>query len=171
MNMRRGEEPSARTIQLLVSYAIRYPEIAAVRYDPVHQALRLSFLVKGPLEDDEFAAAEARIRESLEVYHLIHQRVATLVEVTRSTFGELSTVVVGRDVQSLTPEELYAVVEVVRNVFANRVLAEPLEYFGEEELMAQDELIEEVMASVSGRRQPPNLIAIRENGRLLIFEK
>ena len=37
--------------------------------------------------------------------------------------------------------------------------------------MAQDELIEEVMASLSNQRQQPNLIAIRENGRLMIFHK
>lgn len=171
MNMRRGGEPSARTIQLLVSYAIRYPEITTVRYDPVHQALRLSFLVKGYMEDEDFAAAAARIRETLEVYHLMNQRQAEVLEVTRSALGELNVIAVERDVQSLTPEELFTVVETVRSLFPNRVMAEPLEYFGEEELMAQDDLIEEVMASLSGRRQQPNLIAIRENGRLMIFQK
>jgi hypothetical protein len=137
----------------------------------VQQALRLSFLVKGYMEDDEFAAAAARIRETLEVYHLMNQRQAEVVEVTRSAFGELSAVAIERDVQSLTPEELFTIVETVRSLFPSRVVAEPLEYFGEEELMAQDDLIEEVMASVSGRRQQPNLIAIRENGRLMIFQK
>lgn len=171
MNMRRGDEPSARTIQLLMSYAIRYPEIATVRYDPGRRALRLSFLVKGPLTDEEFSAAAGRIRETLEVYHMMNQRVAELIDVRQSAFGELNTVAVERDVLSLTPEELYTVVAVMRTLFQQRLLTEPMEFFGEEELMAQDELIEEVMASLSSQRRQPNLIAIRENGRLMIFHK
>ena len=171
MNKRRGDEPSARIIQLLISYAIRYPEIATVRYDPGRQALRLSFLVKGPLTDEEFSAAAARIRETLEVYLMMNQRTASVIDVQQTAFGDLNTIAVERDVQSLSPEELYTVVAVVRSIFQQRLLTEPVEYFGEEELMAQDELIEEVMASLSNQRQQPNLIAIRENGRLMIFHK
>jgi len=171
VNKRRGDEPSVRTIQLLVSYAIRYPEIATVRYDPGRHALRLSFLVKGPLTEEEFSAAADRIRETLEVYHLMNQREAELVEVRQTAFGELNTIAVERDVHSLSPEELYTVVAVMRSLFQQRLLTEPMEYFGEEELMAQDELIEEVMASLSNQRQQPNLYAMRENGRLMIFHK
>ena len=171
MRLRRGDEPTARSIQLLVSYAVRYPDIATVRYDPRHQSLRLSFLVKGAVSHEEYERASARLRESLEVYHLLHQREALLVEVSREELGELSSLAVERDVLSFTPEEIYTVVEVVRSLFHGRIIAEPIEFFGEEELLAQDEMIEEVLASLSTQRSQPNLIAIREEGKLMIFQK
>lgn len=171
MRQRKGDEPSARAIQLLLSYAVRYPEIATVRYDPAHQSLRLSFLVKGALPDAEFERASARLRESLEVYLLINEREAQFVEVSREALGEVNSVSVERDVQSFTPEEIYTVVEVVRSLFPSRVIAEPIEFFGEDDLLAQHEMIEEVLASLSSQRSQRNLIAIREEGRLMIFQK
>jgi hypothetical protein len=46
-----------------------------------------------------------------------------------------------------------------------------VEFLGEEELLAQDEMIEEMLASLAERRNSGNLIAIREDGRLMFFHK
>lgn len=171
MRYRTSEEPTSRSVHLLLSYAVRYPEISAVRYDPRHQTLRLSFLVVGPLPAEEFQRAEAKLQETLEVYHMLGQRRAQVVEVAHESMGELNTITLERDVASLTPEEIYTLVEIVRDLFAGRVVAESIDFIGEEEMLAQEEIIEQALASLTERRSTAHLIAIREDGRLMFFHK
>lgn len=171
MRYRMSEEPTSRNVHLLLSYAVRYPEITTVRYDPRRHTLRLSFLVTGALPEEEFAVAERKLQQTLDVYHMIEQRRSQVVEVSHEALGELNTVALERDTATLTPEEIYTVVEVVRDLFAGRVLTESIDFVGEEEMMAQEEIIEEMLASLAQRKGQANLIAIREDGRLMFFHK
>ncbi|MFZ5816833.1 MAG: hypothetical protein ACOY93_16325 [Bacillota bacterium] len=171
MRYRMSEEPNSRTVHLLLSYAVRYPEIATVRYDPRRMTLRLAFLVTGELSPADYERAEGKLLETLEVYHLLEQRRAQTVELYHEGLGGLNTIALERDVATLTPEEIFTVVEAMRELFPGRVLADPVEFFGEEEMMAQDEMIEQMLASLSKDRSAANLIAIREDGRLMFFHK
>lgn len=168
---RTNQEPTSRSVHLLLSYAVRYPEIATVRYDPRRQTLRLSFLVVGPVSLEDFQAVERKLKETLDVYHMLEQRSSGVVEVSHEALGELNNIALERDVATLSPEELFTVVEVVRDLFAGRVIAENIDSFGEEELIAQEEIIEEMLVSLAERRSNANLIAIREDGRLMLFHK
>lgn len=171
MRYRISEEPSSRSVHLLLTYAVRYPEIATVRYDPRRQSLRLSFLVIGSLPDEEFAAAERKLKETLEVYHLLGQRKPALIEVTHEALGELNAIALEREIASMTPEELFTIVETIKERFPGRVLVEAIDLLGEEDMLAQDEMIEEMLVSLAARRNNTNLIAIREDGRLMLFHK
>lgn len=171
MRYRLSEEPTSRNVHLLLSYAVRYPEIATVRYDPRRHTLRLSFLVTGAVSEAEFDRAERKLRETLEVYHLLEQRRSTVVEASHEALGELNTIALERDTATLTPEELFTVVEVVRDLFAGRVITESVEAIGEEDMLAQEEMIEEMLASLAQRKGNANLIAIREDGRVMFFHK
>ncbi|MFZ5826975.1 MAG: hypothetical protein ACOY94_21995 [Bacillota bacterium] len=168
---RTHQEPTSRSVHLLLSYAVRYPEIATVRYDPRRQTLRLSFLVSGPVPEEEFRAVERKLRETLEVYHMLGQRRALVLEVSHEGLGDLNTIALERDLATLTPEELFTVVEAFRDLFTGRIIAENIDIVGEEELIAQEEIIEEMLASLAERRSNANLIAIREDGRLMLFHK
>lgn len=171
MRYRMNEEPASRNVHLLLSYAVRYPEIATVRYDPRHQTIRLSLLVTGALSDEEFDKTAHKLEETLEVYHMIEQRRPTMIEISHEALGELNTIALERDTATLTPEEIFTVIEVVRDLYPGRVIAESIEATGEEEMMAQEEMIEEMLASLAQRKGQANLIAIREDGRLMFFHK
>lgn len=171
MRYRTSEEPTSRSVHVLLSYAVRYPEIATVRYDPKRRTLRFSFLVTGPVPEKEFAMVERKVRETLDVYHILGQRRALVIEVAHEGLGELNTIALERDISTLTPEELFTVVEVIRDLFAGRVIAENIDLYGEEEMLLQEEMIEEMLASLAERRSKTNLIAIREDGRLMFFHK
>jgi len=155
----------------LLSYAARYPEIATIRYDPGRQTIRLSFLVTGQITSEEFLETRRKVLETLEVYHMIDQRYPEIALLTHEGLGELNTFSLERDVATLTPEELYTIVELMRQLFGSRLITDSMEMTGEEDLWAQDEMIEEMLASMAERRSASNLIAIRENGRLMFFQK
>lgn len=171
LRYRTSGESSSRNVHLLLSYAVRYPEIAAVRYDPRRQSLRLSFLVTGSISSEEFEQAKGKLLETLDVYHLLEQRQPEVMQFSHEGLGDLNTLSLEREIATLSPEELYTVVEVMKELFGGRVVSESIDLTGEEDVWAQDEMIEEMLASLAERRNSSNLIAIREDGRLMFFHK
>lgn len=171
LRYRTSEAPNPRSLHLLLSFAVRYPEISTVRYDPRQQTLKLGFLLRGEVTKSEFSQTERKLQEMLEIYHLLEQRQPSVVAIAQDSLGELTSLSLERDIASLKPEELYTVVEFVRGRFADRVITEEIGVYGEEDMIAQDEMIEEMLESLSRGRTGSNLIAIREDGRLMFFHK
>ncbi len=171
LRYRTSEAPNPRAVHILLSFAVRYPEIWTVRYDPRQQMLKLGFLIRGVITAQEFTETELRLQEMLEMYHLLEQRRPTTIQFSEDSLGDLTSLSLERDIASLKPEELFTVVEFIRERFAGRVIADEMGVFGEEELIAQEEMIEEMLDSLSRGRSGSNLIAIREDGRLMFFHK
>lgn len=171
MGFRKTDEPTPRSLTTLIGIAVRYPEISTVKYDPREQTLRLGFLVHGELSAEEFGQLESVLTETLEIYSELGQRQMEALSVTSESLGDLVSLSVIRDVSSLTPEEVYTIVEVVRDRLPGRIFAENVEPYGEDDLIAQDEMIEEMLTSLARGRTRSDLIAIREDGRVMFFYK
>jgi hypothetical protein len=168
---RRREEPMSRSVSILISMLVRYPEVGAVKYEPRQQTIRMSLLIMGDLSEGEWAATEAALYDTLEVYALIEQREPAVVQVEAESIGSLTTVAITRDVATFTPEEIYTIVEFFRERYGGRMVTEAIDMGGEEEWMAQDEAIENILADLEQSRSNKNLIAIREDGRVMVFQK
>lgn len=150
---------------------VRYAEVGTVKYDPRQQTLRFTLLVTGALSGEEFDRLRKLLTETLEVYHLIDQRQPAVLNLSQDNYGELTSLALTRDVVTLTPAEIWTVIELLRERFEGRLVAEPIDFVGEEELMAQDEMIEQIVAELEGGRTGRDLIAIREDGRVMVFQK
>ncbi|HEY3368283.1 MAG TPA: hypothetical protein VGK74_24790 [Symbiobacteriaceae bacterium] len=161
----------SRSVSLLVSTLVRYPEIGTVKYEPKLQTLRLSLLITGECTEEDWEGARQTLTETLDVYHMLEQRRPTVLEVVRESYGELTTVSITRDAVTFTPEEIYTIVEFFRERFTGRLVTELMDWAGEDEMAAQDEMIEEMLADLEDSRSGHNLIAIREDGRVMVFQK
>jgi len=168
---RKSDEPTSRSVSMLISMLVRYPEVGTVKYDPRHQTIRLSLLVSGPLEENEFARMRQRLTDTLEVYNLLDQRRLAVLEITHESFGNLTAFAITRDVASMSPPEIWTIVELFRDWFGGRLVAEAIDMSGEDEMLAQDEMIEEILADLEGGKAGHDLIAIREEGRVMVFSK
>lgn len=171
MLRRYREEKPARNVSPLISMLVRYPEIGTVKYDPRQQTIRFTLLLVGPLDDEEFSRLRRLVTDTLEVYHLMDQRQTAVLDVSRETYGELISLAISRDVVSLTPAEIWTIMELLRERYEGRLMAEPSEFMGEDEMMAQDEMIEQLLSELEGGRTGRDLIAIREDGRVMVFQK
>lgn len=171
MGPRRKDDRFSRSVGLIISIAVRYPEIATVKYEPREQTIRLGLLITGDLPDDEWSRTEAAFLDTLEVYLLLEQRQAAGAEISRETFGELTAVSITRDAATLSPEEIYTIVEFFKERYGGRMVSEAVEYGTEDEWMAQDEMIEDMVEDLERSRNPRNLIAMREDGRVVVFQK
>ena len=168
---RRRDDQVSRSVGLLISVLVRYPEIGTVKYEPRQQTIRMSLLITGELTEADWTRTEATLFETLEVYHMLEQREPSVVRVDAENLGNLTAISLTRDVTTLTPEEIYTIVEFFRERFTGRLVTEPVEMGSEEDWMAQDEAIESMLATVEQNRSKGNLIAIREEGRLMVFHK
>jgi hypothetical protein len=168
--MQRVDGTQSRLVSLLISTAVRYAEFGSIRFDPRTGTMRLAFLLKGELSPEEHLDATRVIMDLVEVYTGLRGVESRVVDVEIDALGPLSVVTVIRDVQSLTPGEIYTLVEFFRDRFGGQIATEPFPYMGEEEWMAQDEWIEEVVTGLSPT-SGKHLIAIREDGRLMVFQK
>jgi hypothetical protein len=170
VGMQKGQEMHSRLVSLLISTAVRYPEVGSVRYDPRSGTLRISLLLKGELDEQEHHTTMQALLDTVEVYTGLRGQEPRTVEVEIDSLGPLGVITVVRDVSSLSPGEIYTLVEFFRERFAGRIAVEQLPFMGEEEWLAQDEMIEEVLTGISPA-SGKHLIAIREDGRLMVFQK
>lgn len=161
-----------RNAGLLVSLLVRFPEISTVKYDPRNQVIRCNFMVKGPVAAEVYEALSTRLRESLEVYHSLEGRKLETFHFTQQGLGELTELQTERDVFTLTPEEVYLTVDLMREAWGDQLVADgAADYPYEEEFGAQEEYIEQLVADLAANSGRRHLIAFREEGRLVVFNK
>lgn len=131
----------------------------------------MGLLVNGELGEAQWSALEQTFSDTLDVYHRLSQRTPNWIELSQESYGELTAIAIVRDVLSLSPEEIYTIVEFFRERFPDRLVSEAIEFAHEDEWIAQDEMIADLLADVEEGRKGRNLIAIREDGRVMVFQK
>ncbi len=156
-------------MSLIVSLLIRYPEIATLKLDPEENVFIFSFIFKRNLSAKE----EKLFREELEI------SILTLVELIRYepkiiniTFKrqkDLSFLEIKRDISSLSQEEISLVVRIINNKYEEDIIKDYDDNINEEELVFQEEIINHMLDDLKESQQDKELIGIREDGRVMIF--
>lgn len=165
------ENDRGNSVGLLISMLVRYPELATINFDPRRQTLKFTFLLTRVLPEGEFAAFQVRLSDSLAAYGWLEGIEMPTKEVSLANFGGVGVVEVTRDVRSLSRGEIALTIELIRGAFAPILVVDRGETFQEEDLAAQEELIEEMLDDLKEARSEKNLIAFREEGRVMVFNK
>lgn len=166
-----SSERNSPSVGLLISVLVRYPEIANVHYDNKDHTLRCSLILARRLLEEEVNSVRDRILGSLEAYFLLESRKTAVVELKVDVYDEISVLQIRRDVASLTQEEISMVTEIVRDMFPTYLVTEHGEAFGDEDPAFQEEIIEEMLDDLRQSGQQKNLVAFREEGRVLVYNK
>lgn len=174
--MRKGTDTAAaerhsRAISYRIAMLLRIPEVAAVRCGPPDNRFRVRFLVVGDPPDAEVAAAVDRLRESLQVLAHLDDRqpLHTAVQWWREA-STLAAVEVQRDAETLGIEEIVLAAEVLRQALGNHLVADGGDpWLVEEETAAQQEAIFELLRDMEKGKARGDLVAIREEGRVYVY--
>jgi len=161
----RSGEPVPDGVGLLISILLRYPEVGSVRYIQDNQVLRFTFMVRGPRRA---AALPDRLPLALEVFHALEGRHMRVCSVEYADNEQVATVAIVRDVDSMTQAEVGLIVELVKGEFGSELVCEDAE-LPEEELVFQEEMIGHMLESLRNLDIDKNVIAVREEGRVLLF--
>ena len=76
-----------------------------------------------------------------------------------------------RDVASLSQEELALVIGLMKDTLGDRLVVDHNDGSPDEDLSMQEELIQEMLEDIKEDKLEKNLIAFREEGRVLVFNK
>jgi hypothetical protein len=161
----------SRGVGLLISMLVRYPELSRINFNPDAHTLRFSFLVNLFLPNDEFLALKAHIKASIETYHALQDHEPEVFDMTVDAFQDVSVLYVTRDTRTLCQEEITLLVDILKERFSDHLMADLGNMFGEEEIMIQEELIQQMLDDLHESSHEKKLVAFRDGSKVLVFNK
>ena len=159
------------TVSLFVSILVRYPEVASVTYRRETHSLKLAVLTKSLIPEERAAALKGLVGKSIVAYTRLVGREVRVFDLEVKANQGVSVVEMWRDLDSLTQNELSMVLTLTRHFFGDALVVDQIPHVEGEELAVQEELIEEMLEDLRDSRQQPNLIALRDEGRVLVFNQ
>lgn len=159
------------SVGLLISILVRYPEVATINFDPEKHLLKFTFIYAQVLGDNELDCLKEKVMDSIEVFNLLERNETRLVSINHQVCDNLTLIEVQRDVGSLAQEEIALIVELFHQQLDNNLVTEENERLIEEDMIAQEEMIEHMLESIKSSNENKYLFAFREEGRVLVFNK
>jgi len=159
------------SIGLLISILVRYPEVGTINFDPQSHELRLTFIMAGILDHNDFTGFNQIITDSINIYHQL-ERIKPQVFSTEWHQNDQYTILdVKRDVDTLSRHEISFIVELFQTHFENSLIIDNNDDVWEEDLQIQEELIGHMLENLKNGMPDKKLIAYREEGKVLVFNK
>ncbi|TEB16629.1 hypothetical protein Psfp_01239 [Pelotomaculum sp. FP] len=159
------------SVGLLISILVRYPEVATINFDPENHLLKFTFIYSQSLGKNELDNLHDKLMDSIEVYNLLEGKEPKFVSLNHQVCSNLTMIEIQRDVDTLVQEEITLIVNLFHQYLHNNLVTEDNEQLVEEDLIAQDELIEHMLENIKCSKQEKSLFAFREEGRVLVFNK
>ena len=168
---RQDDGELCESVGLLISILVRYPEIGTVKFNPGSQTLRLSFLLSRLIDENEYEVFAEKIRTSLETYNVLEGHDQVIIETALRSFDNISVIEVDRDVHTLSKTEIGLIITLMKEFYAGGMIVDRNDNLLEEDLLVQEELIDNMLDQLKVARYEKNLIGIREDGRVMVFNK
>lgn len=149
---------------LLISILVRYPEVCSVRYQQSEHALTFRFTVSGSHQGEKFIR---KLREALLAYHVIEGYPMRICEIQLRQEGNLALITVTRDVGSMSQREVGLIVELVKDI-TQQLIYDHIE-IPEEDRAFEEEAIGQILQYFRDCRLDKGFIAVREEGRVLVY--
>ncbi|MDR9786315.1 MAG: hypothetical protein RJR37_03395 [Peptococcaceae bacterium MAG4] len=168
---KRNRNNVTDSVGLLISILLRYPEVATINFDPDRHLLKFTFIYLQELSNNEFNTIKEKLLNSIEVYNHLEGKETRFISLTRRACGNLTLLEVQRDLDTLAQEEINLIVELFRQYFNKNLVTEDHEHLIEEDLLAQEEMIDNMLESIKDSTEDKYLFAFREEGKVLVFNK
>lgn len=158
-------------VNLLVGMLISYPEINKVLYEPKDETLNSTFIVKAVLTDDDFDAFDILLKTNLAAYFELEKIEAERVELFRQQCGNFTFIQLKRDIASVSKGELALLAALVQERYGSQLLDDGKVIVLEDEMILQDDFVDTMLNNIRLNKIPMRLIGMREDGRVMIFNK
>lgn len=170
LTYKNGDEVSD-SIGLLISILVRYPEVGSTNYDPETRKLTLTFTIAKLLENKHLHDFKHKFISCLETFHFLENRNPYIINLEHTEYDKLTMLEVQRDVETITHNEISLIISIMQQDFVNALVTDDNENLLEEELELQEEMIGHMLENIKGTTIGKKLIAFREEGRVLVFNK
>jgi hypothetical protein len=170
LKYKNGDEVSD-SIGLLISILVRYPEVGSTNYDPESRKLALTFTLSQLLDNEPLQQFKNKCISCIETFHYLENRKPNILNLKYSAYEGLTVLEVQRDVETITHNEIALIISLLHQDFANILVADANDSLMEEDLELQEEMIGHALENIKGSTLDKKLIAFREEGRVLVFNK
>jgi len=170
LRYKNGDEVTD-SIGLFISILVRYPEVGTIYYEPQSHLLRFAFTLSKILDRESWENFSQRIVSCLETYNYLEGRTHPIIHLSHSVYESITQIEIQRDVETLTSEEIAMLISLVHQNFSSILVTDENYTLLEEDLMLQEELIGHMLEGMKGAIPERKIIALREEGRVLVFNK
>jgi len=161
----------ADSVGLLISMLVRYPEIGTVNFDPDQRCLKLTFIVAGTYSDKDIETLSAKLMDSIQAYQQLAGLKPVIFNIDWHNGDRCLVLELKRDVDTLSLEELSFLMELFAIHFNHALIAENGEDVFEDDLIMQEEIIIHMLDNMRKSMPDKKLIAYREEGKVLVFNR
>jgi len=105
----------------------------------------------------------------LELFHQLEGQSMRIFDIACRSEENVCVITVTRDVDSMTQREVGLIVELLKRKYKKKLVYDEI-YLPEEEQIFQEEMISHMLSSIQTREIDKNVVALREEGRVLVFK-
>jgi len=153
-------------IGLLSSILLRYAEVGSVHYCREQKALKFTFMIR---QHEEVSSLREFLKPALELFHQLEGQNMRVFDLACRSEENICVITVTRDVDSMTQREVGLIVDLIKARFKKQLIYDEL-YLPEDEQIFQEEMITHMLYSIHGDDIDRNVVALREEGRVLVFK-
>ncbi len=154
---------------LLTSILIHYPEIATINLDPKDRVIKFSFYLKNITL--ELGEVKKYMQQALQAYYYLED---ITTEVNAFTFEQLDQFTImefWRDINSLSQKEISLVIALLKDQFGASLISDEDEDLDVDNQTLHEELISYMLENVKMSRANSELIALRDEGKVVVYNK
>jgi len=168
---RQDDEQITDGVNLLIPILVRYPEITSISFDPETHTLKQTFMLSGIPDEAEFFAVRKILMDSISVYYILEGITDTNVDIQLSKHENVAMLHIIRDVQTLSKGEIALIIAILQDRFRDSLIVDTGEAMLEDEIVLQEELIDNMLNNITKHYSGHRVIGIREDGRVMVFNK
>jgi len=169
--MQQDDERVSHGVNLLISILVRYPEIGTVNFDAENNTIKLTFMLANIPEKTDFSRLKTLLFNSVSAYHLLEGTKAFTADFRLSSCDQVAMLTVLRDVATLSKGEITLIIALLREHMRDSLVSDENDAMPEEDLLVQEEVIVDMLENVKTHKFGSGLIGIREDGKVLVFNK
>jgi len=158
-------------VNLLISILISYPEIGTVSFDPQYDQINFKLMLSAIPSQDEFTNIKHLLIDSISVYNMLEGLPLHTSEIQLHTHDKVAILSIVRDVHTISKNEISLIITLLRENLKNYLIIDYNVSLSEEDLLSQEEVIEMMLDNIKQHSLRHGLIGIRENSKVLVFNK
>ena len=153
-------------VGLLTSILVRYSEVGSVHYWREQHALKFTFMIT---QHQEIAALQEILNPAIEFFHQLEGQSMRVFDIACRSEENICVLTVTRDVDSMTQREVGLIVELLKRKYKEKLVYDEMN-LPEDEQIFQEEMITRLLSSIQSHDIDKNVVALREEGRVLVFK-
>jgi hypothetical protein len=171
MKLEQEEKLNTDGVNLLVSILVCYPEIGTLNFEPINDSLKMTFVLNKMPSKDEFLLVKDMIFRSILTYHTLEGFKSNKIDINMSSYENVAFISFIRDMDTLSKGEIALISTLMKENFKESLVTDGNTTPAEEDGIFQEDFIDNMIGNMKLNQMATNLIGIREEGRVMVFNK